>query len=207
MDRNEFYGCLARVGKLLESPERLMLLDALCQAERTVEELADATGMPYRSVSHHLRRMDEYGFVRRRKQGRYAVYSVTGPHIMRFLRLVQKLAEDLFPEIPLALSRLKEKRVDSIPAEDPMIIDIRSREEFENGRIPNAVNIPFEDLEKHLEEIPEDRPVLAYCRDEYCELADRAVDMLRKNGRAAWRLKDSVIARRYEDRPVETGKE
>src|SRR5713101_7529626 len=39
--KNEVYGQLGRIGKALASPKRLELLDLICQAERSVEELAN----------------------------------------------------------------------------------------------------------------------------------------------------------------------
>src|SRR5260370_37186 len=45
----------ARVGKALGNPARLQLLDLLIQAERSVEALAAAAGMPVGNTSAQLR--------------------------------------------------------------------------------------------------------------------------------------------------------
>ncbi|ESA33232.1 rhodanese-like protein [Leptolyngbya sp. Heron Island J] len=44
----------------------------------------------------------------------------------------------------------------------PLILDVRTAEEYEAGHIPGAINIHFRDISKRLDEIP-DRPVIIYC--------------------------------------------
>jgi peroxiredoxin family protein/rhodanese-related sulfurtransferase/TusA-related sulfurtransferase len=45
-----------------------------------------------------------------------------------------------------------------------MIVDVRSREEFELWHIPGAVNIPLRRVRRALDQIPRDRPVFLYCK-------------------------------------------
>ena len=44
------------------------------------------------------------------------------------------------------------------------VLDVRSPEEFAAGHIPGAVNIPIEQLRGRLDELPRDRPIVAYCK-------------------------------------------
>lgn len=44
------------------------------------------------------------------------------------------------------------------------IIDVRSKEEFADGHIKNAINIPYDEVLERLEEIPQDKPIVMYCR-------------------------------------------
>lgn len=44
------------------------------------------------------------------------------------------------------------------------ILDVRTPGEFAQKHLPNAVNIPVEELKGRLAEVPEDRPVVVYCR-------------------------------------------
>ena len=48
--------------------------------------------------------------------------------------------------------------------EDLMIIDVRRYSEFKESKIPNAINIPVEELEWEIEELKEnkDKPILVY---------------------------------------------
>ncbi len=52
--------------------------------------------------------------------------------------------------------KLKEKK-------DMFLLDVREREEYAAGHIPGAVNIYVGELEKRLDEIPSDRPVVSIC--------------------------------------------
>lgn len=45
-----------------------------------------------------------------------------------------------------------------------LLVDVRTPEEFAGGHIPGAVNIPLQELETRLAEIPTDSPVVLYCR-------------------------------------------
>jgi rhodanese-related sulfurtransferase len=44
-----------------------------------------------------------------------------------------------------------------------MILDVRTRSEFQGGAIPGAVHIPLDDLRERLGELPKDKEILAYC--------------------------------------------
>lgn len=47
--------------------------------------------------------------------------------------------------------------------EDMMVIDLRNRPSYEKCHIQGAVNIPFDELEKKMGELPKDRPLVFYC--------------------------------------------
>jgi ArsR family transcriptional regulator len=70
------------------------------------------------------------------------------------------------------------------------VIDVRPPEEFAQGHIPGALNIPLDQLERRLGEIPNDREAVAYCRGPWCVLSFEAVARLRAAGRGARRLDD-----------------
>lgn len=44
------------------------------------------------------------------------------------------------------------------------IIDVRNKDEFENGHLVNAINIPLGELRNRIDEIPKDKPVYLHCR-------------------------------------------
>ena len=51
-----------------------------------------------------------------------------------------------------------------IQAGRPMVlVDLRSRQEYEAGHLQGAVNIPYEELETRLEEIPRQLPCVLNC--------------------------------------------
>ncbi|MCR2365403.1 rhodanese-like domain-containing protein, partial [Salmonella enterica] len=47
--------------------------------------------------------------------------------------------------------------------EGALLLDVRSREDYAAGHIPGAVNIPTEELEPHLAQLPRDQTIVAYC--------------------------------------------
>lgn len=51
---------------------------------------------------------------------------------------------------------------DLIKSED-ILLDVRSKEEFEVGHIDNAINIPIDDLRNRMNEIPKDKNIFIYC--------------------------------------------
>ena len=46
----------------------------------------------------------------------------------------------------------------------PFLLDVRTAQEFGNGHIPGAVNIPVDDLRSRLNELPQDRKIAVYCQ-------------------------------------------
>ena len=50
------------------------------------------------------------------------------------------------------------------PAEQPLILDVRTADEFAAGHLPNAVNIPVDELRSRLDELPASREIIAYCQ-------------------------------------------
>lgn len=46
---------------------------------------------------------------------------------------------------------------------DHMLVDVRTKNEYKQGHIPNAVNIPLNELENRWNEIPNNKPVVVVC--------------------------------------------
>ena len=44
------------------------------------------------------------------------------------------------------------------------LVDVRTAEEFREGHIPGAINIAVQELGGKLSKIPQDKPVVVYCR-------------------------------------------
>ncbi|MFO0644573.1 MAG: rhodanese-like domain-containing protein [Polyangiaceae bacterium] len=79
-----------------------------------------------------------------------------------------------------------------IRAGEVTVIDVRPAEEYRAGHIPGALSIPVPELDARLDELPEGRDVVAYCRGPYCVMAVDAVALLRKRGLVAHRLELGV---------------
>ncbi len=50
------------------------------------------------------------------------------------------------------------------PEQRPLLVDVRTPQEFSQGHIPGALNIPVDDLRSRLGELPRDRQIAIYCQ-------------------------------------------
>ncbi len=64
---------------------------------------------------------------------------------------------------------------------DVKIIDVRDKADYEVGHIPQAVSIPYEELESQLEKLNKDELHIVYCYNNYCHLGSRAALLLARN--------------------------
>ena len=55
-------------------------------------------------------------------------------------------------------------KVRELVEEDAFIVDVREKDEYEQGHLKNAVNIPLSELRERTDEIPKDEPVYLHCR-------------------------------------------
>jgi len=63
-----------------------------------------------------------------------------------------------------------------------VVLDTRKPEDYAEEHIPLSVNIPMEELESRLNELPKDKAVVPYCWTIVCHLATRAALLLAKKG-------------------------
>jgi DNA-binding transcriptional ArsR family regulator len=68
---------LAQQFKMIGDPARVSLLGLLAETELNVGATADALGMSPGFVSRHLTLLREAGFVKARRDGNHAIYSLT----------------------------------------------------------------------------------------------------------------------------------
>src|SRR5229473_7602488 len=212
--KTQLYEQFARVGKALASPHRLELLDVLAQYERTVEALAQETGMSIANASQHLQVLRTARLVETRREGTSIHYrlasegvstlwlslrAVGEAHLAEIDRVVETYLQDRAQWQPItAEALLEELRSDRV-----ILLDVRPAEEYQAGHLPQALSIPVAELEARLSEVPLDREIVAYCRGPYCIFADEAVTLLRARGYRARRLEEGVADWRKLALPVE----
>ena len=85
---------------------------------------------------------------------------------------------------------------------DLVVLDVRPREEFEAGHLPEAISAPLDELAGQLKRLSKDREVVVYCRGPFCAYSHVAVELLRKRGFAARRLEDGLPEWEAADLPV-----
>ena len=66
-------------------------------------------------------------------------------------------------------------------SEPPLLLDVRSIREWEQGHIESAVNLPLSQLRDRLDELPSDRSLVVHCAGGYRSAI--AVSLLRREGR------------------------
>lgn len=212
--KTQLYEQFARVGKALASPHRLELLDVLMQCERTVESLAQETGMPIANASQHLQVLRAARLVETRREGTSIYYRLTSEgistlwlslrgvgeaHLAEIDRVVETFLRDRAHLQPItAEALLEELRRDQV-----ILLDVRPIEEYQAGHLPQALSIPVAELEARLSEVPLDKEIVAYCRGPYCVFADEAVALLQARGYSARRLEQGVAEWRMQALPVE----
>ncbi|SEL63329.1 ArsR/SmtB family transcription factor [Nonomuraea pusilla] len=184
------YEQLARIGKALASPVRLRLLDVLDQGERTVEELAEASGVPLKNTSAQLQQLRAAHLVTSRKDGTRVRYRLADEQVSRFLGLLQGFAHERLADLRAAVRDRLGAAEGVTAAElaarlaDPgtVVVDVRSASAYAEGHIPGAVSVPLAELEDRLAELPRDAEIVAYCGGPYCAVSPRAVRLLAGHG-------------------------
>jgi rhodanese-related sulfurtransferase len=86
----------------------------------------------------------------------------------------------------------REELLERMRAGEVVVLDVRPVAEYAAGHLPDAVNVPPDELEARLADLPAGHPVVAYCRGPLCAYADTAVRTLRAHGRPALRLVDGL---------------
>ncbi|HIK56397.1 MAG TPA: winged helix-turn-helix transcriptional regulator [Synechococcales cyanobacterium M55_K2018_004] len=73
---------LANRFRALAEPTRLQILAAICNEERSVQEICDRTGLHQGNVSKHLRLMKDAGVVACRREGVWRYYRVIDTELL-----------------------------------------------------------------------------------------------------------------------------
>ena len=212
--KRDLFQQLARIGTALSSGTRLEFLELLAQGERSVDQLATLTGVSVANTSQHLQKLRQAGLVVGRKEGQFVYYRLAGDEVVRLLAALGQVGEAYVAEVEriVRLYLASKDEMEPVPAKELLdrvrrglvtVLDVRPPEEFAAGHLPGAVNIPIQELEKRLGELPKRKEVVAYCRGPYCLMSYEAVGLLRRRGLKARRLEDGMPEWRVAGLPVE----
>lgn len=203
MDKRAFkdkvYTVLASLVKAMANPHRLEIIDLLSQAEKSVEEIATGTTMSIANASQHLQLLKRAGLLDACRKGNFIYYRLANDNVYKAwsdlrafgrtnLAEVDKMIRDFralrhsLDAITLSelRTRLQQKNV--------VLLDVRPVHEFQAGHIPDAINIPIDQLPARLKELSKSKHYIAYCRGIFCVFADEAVQLLTGKGYKAKRL-------------------
>jgi rhodanese-related sulfurtransferase/DNA-binding transcriptional ArsR family regulator len=215
--KDRLYGQLAVVGKALGAPARLELLELLAQGERTVEALADESGLSMGNASQHLQSLRKSGLVESQKEGLFVHYRLADPSVFELVRALRRVAEERLAELDRLVRDHFADRAGSdavgfdelekrLRKGDVVVLDTRPAVEYAAGHIHGALSVPVDELRDRLAKLPKSKEYVAYCRGPYCIYADRAVELLKKSGRRARRLDHGFPEWKAAGLPIEAGR-
>ncbi len=197
--KDSLYQQFARVGKAFASAKRLEILDLLAQGERPVEAVARETELTIGNASAHLQVLRRARLVDSRKDGQQVYYRLADQDVFRLFRDLEALAQKRLTEIEQITRSYHEspENLEGISAQElqtrlrdneVILLDVRPSAEYAAGHIPGALSVPPDELQQHLDELPRNQEIIAYCRGPYCLFATDAVRQLRHAGYRARRL-------------------
>ncbi len=79
-----------------------------------------------------------------------------------------------------SVERLTAKDLEAMYGKAPIIIDVRRKSEFDSEHVVNAVNIPLNELNQHLSEIPKEKQFVMHCAGGYRSMI--AASILKSRG-------------------------
>jgi rhodanese-related sulfurtransferase/DNA-binding transcriptional ArsR family regulator len=208
----------AAVAKSVAHPHRLELLEQLAQGNRSVDVLAQRTGLSIANASQHLQHMRRAGIVSARRDGKFVFYGLADETVLDFLAALRRLAERNIAEVQRVIRTYFEDRdsmeavtrkelLEKMDAGSVTVLDVRPADEFALGHLPQAINVPLSELASRLAELDRKREIVAYCRGAYCVLSFEAVAALRSRGFKIRRLEDGLPEWRAAGLPVAIGEQ
>lgn len=193
------YDELADLARTLGHAHRLHLLEHIARAETSVEQLAERAGLSVANASQHLQHLRRAGFVQTRRDGKRVLYRLGAGPVLGVLGALRDYAlfnrhamytlieDSRVPPADLeAITRAA--LLERLHDDAVTLLDVRSPEEFAQGHLPGAINIPLAELERRLGELPVEQEIVAYCRGAYCVLSHEAATALQGHGFKVRRL-------------------
>jgi rhodanese-related sulfurtransferase/DNA-binding transcriptional ArsR family regulator len=191
----------AELARVLGHAHRLELIELVSQGERSVDRLAEVTGLSIANTSQHLQQLRRGGFVQSRREGKRVLYRLADGPILSLIAALRSYAErnraevgkivsDYFQRLDQLEPVSRKELVRRLKARTAIVLDVRPEDEYALGHVPGALNIPMNELKRRLAELPKDQEIVAYCRGPYCVFSFEAVALLRKRGFLVRRLED-----------------
>jgi ArsR family transcriptional regulator len=199
--KSQVFEQFAELARVLGQANRLELLEHVAQGERPVERLAKLTGLSVANASQHLQVLRRAALVRARRDGKQVLYRLGDGPVIELLAALRRYAEhsraelnaivaDYFGRLDSLEPVSRQELVKRLKDKSVLLLDVRPEDEFAQGHLPGALNIPLPQLGKRLSKLPRRAQIVAYCRGPYCVLSFEAVAALRAKGYDVRRLED-----------------
>ncbi|MDE8343178.1 MAG: rhodanese-like domain-containing protein, partial [Acidocella sp.] len=181
----------------------------------SVEELADRVSLSVANTSRHLQILRRVRLAEPRRDGKRMLYSLVGEtDVITLLTVLGRIGERNMAEIQIVMASYFRTRdtLEPISRDELLarmshgrvtLLDVRPEDEFAQGHLPGAVNIPLAVLEQQVARLPQGQQIIAYCRGPYCVLSVEAAAQLRTLGFEVRRLADGYPEWKAAGLPVE----
>lgn len=176
--------------KLLDSDKNVLVIDVRSEYEYEKGHLLNAINLPYDDdFKSELSEIIDY------KDKTVLVYCRSGN---RSEKAAVKLVDNGFKNVKNVIDGIDEYdyklvKVDNITGreaekminedkhdKDLVILDVRESKDFNNGHLQNAINIPFEDIDKRMDELRnyKSKDIIVYCNTgrKSAEVAEKLVE-------------------------------
>jgi rhodanese-related sulfurtransferase len=192
----------------------LEILDLIAQGPVPVEYIAEHIDQPVANASQHLQVLKKSGLVETERKGKYNYYQLAGKQVYDVWNSLRAIGLSRNSEIEDLLNDYRSKKeglktisrdelLKKMEDDEVFLIDVRPAEEFKLGHIRDAVSLPKVELGERLQELPDDKEIVAYCRGPLCLMADEAVRILKEKGFNAARLDEGFPEWKAIDLPVD----
>ena len=213
--KTSIYNEMAGITKALGNPNRLEILDLLAQGPAPVEYIAKHVNITVPNASQHLQVLKNARLVTTERQWKYIYYRLADQHVFEAWCALRRLGYSQNAELKQLLQDYHSKRehlrtittgelLEKIKKDEVIVLDVRPQEEYKIAHIENAISLPLKELESRLNELPDDKEIVVYCRGPFCLMADEAAELLSKNSYSAARLEKGFPDWAIQKLPVAT---
>src|SRR5438067_5857997 len=153
--KQRVFASLAVIAQAHGHAHRLELLEHLGQGERSVEDLAARTSLTVANTSRHLQLLRRAALVEGRREGKRVFYRISGEDtVIGLLHALSRVGERNSAEIARVMATYFRARdelepvsrselLDRLRAGTVTVLDVRPEDEFRQGHLPDALNIPL----------------------------------------------------------------
>ncbi len=199
--RENIFEILGVMTQAMASPARLRILQILSSRPCTVEILSQRAKESMANTSQHLQKLLAANLVVCEKRGVSRVYRLSNEKVDDTWLALQALAKEVSPSIESQISVVCPPDLVSglslveirkmVRSGKALLIDVREQVEFEATPVPNAITMPIENFENSINGLPKSKVIFVFCRGNFCAMANPAVELLRKKGYKAFRLREN----------------
>jgi DNA-binding transcriptional ArsR family regulator len=129
--KRDLYAQFAAVAKAIGNEHRLELLELVAQGERSVEALAERSGLSVANASQHLQHLRRAGLVTARRQAKFVLYRLADDAVLTMLAAMHKVAQRNIGEVERILRSYFHARDDLEPVSRA---DLQRRSSRRGGR-------------------------------------------------------------------------